>query len=416
VPSTSHPAAVVAASASAAAGLVHAAAAGSHAELTTLSRLFGVVAVLQIGWAAAMLLRRSRPVVLAGVVVNLGALAAWGITRSAGVSAVKGLEVAQGVGFADGLAAAAASVAALAGALSLSTAAVPRLARVATPAIVGVLALATVPAMATPHDHGSQDHGSQDHAEVASGDHPHDAHEADPGHEHDPDHEADPGHDHDEAHHDDDPAGTEPTDADLGYPAGFVSFLDRAPTPEQRERAERLIVETTEAMAAFPDEAAVQAAGFVSIGDGATGWEHYIHVDRIIDPAVLDPEGIESIVLKVHPDGTKEVASAMYLLPFGATMDDAPDIAGDLTVWHDHQNLCWDGVRVVGTTDATGSCVRGTFRPTQPMLHVWVIDHPCGPFAGIEGSHGEGCEHHAHADEGMAAAGDHPHASGTPEL
>jgi hypothetical protein len=74
-------------------------------------------------------------------------------------------------------------------------------------------------------------------------------------------------------------------------------------------------------------------------------------------------------------------------------MDDVPDIAGELTTWHDHQNLCWEGVRVVGTTDATGSCQRGVFRPTPPMLHVWIAEHPCGPFAGIEGSHGDGCAH-----------------------
>jgi hypothetical protein len=33
------------------------------------------------------------------------------------------------------------------------------------------------------------------------------------------------------------------------------------------------------------------------------------------------------------------------------------------------------------------------------MIHVWLIEHPCGPFAGIEGSHGEGCDH-GHGDHG----------------
>ncbi|HEU5084932.1 MAG TPA: hypothetical protein VFU14_16445 [Acidimicrobiales bacterium] len=405
MPSTSHPAALVAAAASTAAGLIHAAAAGSHAELTTLSRLFGAAAVLQIAWAAAVLLRRTRPVVLAGVAVNLGALAAWGVTRSAGISAIEGLEVAQDAGFPDTLAAGAAALAAFAGVLSLSVRSVPRLGRVAAPALVGVLALATVPAMATPHDHGIHAH---DEAGLAA------AHEHDDSHVHDDSH-ADGDHD---SHHDDDPAAV-PTEADLGYPVSFASWLDRADTATQRERAEQLIIDTTKAMAAFPDEAAIQAAGFVSIGDGGTGWEHYVHVQRIIDPRVLDPADIESIVLKVDPDGTKEVASAMYLLPFGSTMADVPDVAGDLTTWHDHQNLCWDGVRVVGTTDATGSCARGAFRPTQPMLHVWMIDHPCGPFAGIEGSHGSGCGH-AHdeapdAEAGVAAGDDHPHEPGTPE-
>jgi len=413
VPSTSHPAAILAASASAAAGLVHAAAAGSHAELTTLSRLFAAAALLQIGWAATVLVRRTRAVVLAGTAVNLGALAAWGVTRTAGISAVEGLEVAQDAGFPDTLAAVAAAVAALAGALSLTAPVLPRVGRAAVPAVVGVLALATVPAMATPHDHDSHGHGD---AEVAA------AHEHGDDHEHNPTHAHDESHadgDHD-AHHADDADDVDAEmAADLGYPTSFASWLDQAGSAAARDHAEQLIVDTTEAMQAFPDEAAVQAAGFVSIGDGGTGWEHYINVQRIIDPRVLDPADIESIVLRVNPDGTKDVASAMYLLPFGSTMADVPDVAGDLTVWHDHQNLCWDGVRVVGTTDATGSCARGAFRPTQPMLHVWMIDHPCGPFAGIEGSHGSGCDHHADGDTdrdvGMAAGDDHPHAPGAPE-
>ena len=413
MPSTSHPAALGAAAASAAAGLVHAAAAGSHAELTTLSRMFGVAAVLQIVWAAAVLVRRSRPVVLAGVAVNLGALAAWGTTRTAGVSAIEGLEVAQDAGFPDTFAAGAAALAAFAGVLSLAAPTVPRLGRVAVPALVGVLALATVPAMATPHDHGS--HGLGDTETAAAREHG-DDHAHDDSHVHDDSH-ADGDHD---THHDDGPsADAVPTEADLGYPVSFASWLDQADTDAGRDRAEQLIIETTKAMEAFPDEAAIQAAGFVSIGDGGTGWEHYVNVQRIIDPRVLDPADIESIVLRVHPDGTKEVASAMYLLPFGSTMADIPDVAGELTTWHDHQNLCWDGVRVVGTTDATGSCARGTFRPTQPMLHVWMIDHPCGPFAGIEGSHGSGCAHEhdapADAEVGVAAGDDHPHEPGTPE-
>jgi hypothetical protein len=37
----------------------------------------------------------------------------------------------------------------------------------------------------------------------------------------------------------------------------------------------------------------------------------------------------------------------------------------------------------------------GELRATSPMLHVWLEDHECGPFAGIEG-HGEGCAAHDH--------------------
>jgi hypothetical protein len=87
----------------------------------------------------------------------------------------------------------------------------------------------------------------------------------------------------------------------------------------------------------------------------------------------------------------------MYLLEPGATMDDVPDVAGDLTVWHDHQNLCWDeaGQRLAGVV-VDGRCrPGGEQRATTPMLHVWLDDQECGPFTGIEG-HGEGCAAHEH--------------------
>lgn len=387
----------LAAAASAVAGLVHASAAGSHAELGTLAVLFGLTAIAQLGWAALVVIRNERFVVVAGMVLQMGALGTWLAARTVGIAFVDGLDGAQTLGLQDGLAVGLEIVAFLGAGVSLLGIGSRALPRPLVPVLAAAMVVAVVPAMATEHDHTSHDH--DDTAEVAAGDDP-----AAHGHG---DHPGEA-----PAQAADQPDGVVPTTAELGYPAAFVSWLDTAETPAQRDAAETLLIETTEAMKAFPDEAAVQAAGYISIGDGGTGWEHYINVGLIADPAYLDPNGIESIVLKVNPDGTKEVASAMYLLPFGFTMDDAPDIAGDLTPWHDHQNLCWEGSRVVGTTDATGSCVRGDFRETQPMIHVWVMDHECGPFAGIEGSHGSGCSHGAHdaetAADGAAPDDGHP--------
>jgi hypothetical protein len=77
-------------------------------------------------------------------------------------------------------------------------------------------------------------------------------------------------------------------------------------------------------------------------------------------------------------------------------MEDVPDIAGSLTQWHDHRNLCWQGLRVVATTpDGTqAGCPAGTeLRLTPPMLHVWVVPNECGPFAGLEGHDSGNCNH-----------------------
>lgn len=187
---------------------------------------------------------------------------------------------------------------------------------------------------------------------------------------------------------------TVPVGTTTSTPTGPVITLDDPRlTAAQRDAAQTLLDRTHTAMARFPDEAAVLAAGYVSIGDGITGFEHFVHVGHLADGAVLDPDRIESIVLRVS-GGTKTVESAMYILEPGSTMEDVPDIAGELTTWHDHQNLCWEGIRVVAVTRDDGSCPRGEFRPTPPMLHVWLREQPCGPFAGIEGTHGDACSAH----------------------
>ena len=90
---SSSPALVVAAACSASAGMVHAAMAGSHAEHRLLAISFGVTALLQVAWAVAVLVRTaSRPVVLAGVGLQIAALGAWLASRSVGIGFVDGLQ------------------------------------------------------------------------------------------------------------------------------------------------------------------------------------------------------------------------------------------------------------------------------------------------------------------------------------
>src|SRR5262245_273800 len=99
----------VAAAASAGAGLVHAAAAGSHSDDTTLAWLFALCAVAQLGWAVGVVLRPHRLVIVTGVVLNAGCIAVWALTRSVGLGGPFG--AAEDVGFQDVLAAALAVVA-----------------------------------------------------------------------------------------------------------------------------------------------------------------------------------------------------------------------------------------------------------------------------------------------------------------
>ncbi len=170
-------------------------------------------------------------------------------------------------------------------------------------------------------------------------------------------------------------------------------------TSKQQARADELVADTKAGLVRWEDPAVATADGFRSIGDGRRpgGYEHYINSEYVADPGVLDPEHPESLVYQAHADGTGTLVSAMYILPPGSTIDDAPDLGSELAVWHDHDNLCWDDDGLAGIV-VNGTCVPGgEFRGTSaPMLHVWVVENPCGPFAGIEGGaggHGQSCDH-----------------------
>jgi hypothetical protein len=239
----------------------------------------------------------------------------------------------------------------------------------------------------TAHDHDSSASGASEHAHdptapadgTSSGGHDHS--DVPPG----APPATDPGHQHPS-----DPPTTP------GQPSGpIISVDDPRLTPSQQAAARDLIARTAAGMVAFPTAAAVEQAGYVSIGDGGTdGYEHYVHWSYLSDPFEVDPGHIESIVVKKNGDGTKTVVSAMYILSLGETMANVPDIAGTLTTWHDHTNLCWEGLHVVGTA-VNGVCAQGVLTVTPPMLHVWMVDNPCGPFAGID-DHGGACVIHDH--------------------
>lgn len=374
---------LIAAMASAGAGLAHAAAAGSHSGDATLMWLFALTAAAQLAWAGAMVLRSSRTLTLVGIVVNGGAVLAWVASRTVGLfGPLAGVE---SVGTQDLLAASLGAIAVVAAAFALRSSPSPQPARGAVVALAGALVLAlAVPAMAAQHTHGASHEHGHGHDEVAAS--------------------TSSGDDHASGNHGSGDGHASGDHASSGVASGvtgpIVSVDDPRLTHQQRRAATALLDQTREALTRFPDEAAVVAAGYRSIGDGRRvgGFEHFVHAGLMRDGRELDPDAIESIVLQRRADGSKAVMSAMYILEPGKTMADAPDIAGELTPWHDHQNLCWDesGTRLAGVV-VDGRCVPGgTFRPTPPMIHVWVDDPRCGPFTGIEGHGATTCDH-AHA-------------------
>ncbi|MCC5950553.1 MAG: S-layer homology domain-containing protein [Acidimicrobiia bacterium] len=157
-------------------------------------------------------------------------------------------------------------------------------------------------------------------------------------------------------------------------------------TPQQQAAADQLVEDVTEYLEenlATVNDAI--AAGYVMIAPpfGGAG-AHWLNVEYFTDGIVLDPARPESLMYA--SDGTVE--GAMFLME--SVGDPGPMIGGCLTVWHSHDNLCYtappaEGGSVIGFTDMGAGCwPPSMLRVTPEMLHVWVIDHPGGPFAGLE--------------------------------
>jgi hypothetical protein len=79
-----------------------------------------------------------------------------------------------------------------------------------------------------------------------------------------------------------------------------------------------------------------------------------------------------------------------------------------------HGDLCFstdppgpEGPRVASVTEVGGTCEAPLQKFTPvPMIHVWIVKHPCGPFAALEGV-GAG-----QVQEGEERLCDHAHGSG----
>jgi hypothetical protein len=182
-------------------------------------------------------------------------------------------------------------------------------------------------------------------------------------------------------------------------------------TPQQQAQAENLLAVTLLRLPKYADPAVAEADGYRSIGDGITGYEHFVNWGYIDDDKILDPDHPESLVYRVE-NGERHLEAAMFMLTRADTLDTVPDLGGRLVQWHIHDNLCYtadpEAPRVAGLTQPDGTCRPPLVKKDEvPMVHVWIVPHPCGPFAALEGI-GAG-----QIKEGEERLCDHVHGTGT---
>jgi len=419
-----------AAYASIGAGLIHGTAVGLHADHLTLSRVFLVMAAAQVVWGVVAITLSTWSVVAIGSVLNTAALGGWLLTRTTGISFIKGLEVSESPQPADTLCATLAALSLIAIVWAYVRRDVPTSSHVGVNAAYVCAAVTLVAAWSVtgnPHLHGelaTVDGGlaidargviiapSTDTTVVLDGD------------------VESAGSDVEGK----DSKGvvtttatavpttgpkqktTSTTSAPTTTVHGHVISSDQAKaaasgwprafnpavpinlsgiqgfTPEQGQRALALISNSQRDLPAFSSYQTAIAAGYVSIGDADTGFEHLIKYSLLNDGRFLETTAPESLVYQVSGT-TRTLVSAMFIASAGMASNDITltSYAGGLIQWHTHNNLCWRNVngvpKVVGVVDSAGNCPAGSVLQTNgaPMVHVWITPHACGPFAALEG-------------------------------
>jgi hypothetical protein len=178
--------------------------------------------------------------------------------------------------------------------------------------------------------------------------------------------------------------GHESTNASMGETGqtGHGHGPRVAVSADQLVAAARLVSEVQASAARFEDINVAREEGYQQSTPGLSGFPHFHNRSYASDGRILDPERPESLVYYRGPGGQMKFVGVMFLMPDGQS---GPQVGGPLTVWHTHDNLCYDtqSPRVAARATADGQCPPGSVLRAQTveMLHVWVVDHPGGVFA-----------------------------------
>jgi len=159
-------------------------------------------------------------------------------------------------------------------------------------------------------------------------------------------------------------------------------------TGAQLEAALRLIDATKASVSKYENESAAIRAGYKPMEPEGLAVMHYVNQAYFTEADILRPDHVQSLIYFNSKHGPVLIG-AMYIMPNLSTP--GPPIGGSLTVWHHHDNLCFDRTtrRIVAfahdassdTNEKSGTCPRGSSNGSTPeMLHVWLIANPGGPF------------------------------------
>ncbi len=154
-------------------------------------------------------------------------------------------------------------------------------------------------------------------------------------------------------------------------------------TTLELEAGARLVSDTIAGTKRFEDLKVAQSEGYFLLAGGRQGLAHYHNQAYHTDGKILDPQKPEELIYLRKSDGTAQLVGVMFLMP--SANQAGPRVAGPLTAWHAHDNLCFSASlgRISGFADANGKCAAGSvfMGKTPEMMHIWVLDNPNGVFS-----------------------------------
>jgi Domain of unknown function (DUF202) len=354
------------------AGVIHFAVSGEHYDVSWAhGTFFAVVAWLQLSWAVAVVLRPTRSLLTAGVLLNAGILGVWVVSRIWGVPIGPDAWTPESIAVSDALSSAfELGIVALALAVLVRPAVAQRRLppAVAVP-VVGIAglgvavvsSLAFTPALASSHnDHAAGGHATQSAA--AS------------GHQH----------------------GVTTLNGQQvkGVKAADVAAESQPDQPLDATTRATLKTQLTEARdfaLSYPTVADATGAGYRLAGGFAPGsGAHYITYSGLTRAGAFDPTKPISLIY----DGTNPASQVIGLMYYGLG-ESAPDgFAGPNDHWHRHSNVCIKNgpggldVPFPADQDVTAAQCAGVqgnlLKTTGYMVHAWVVpswESPLGVFS-----------------------------------
>ena len=169
-------------------------------------------------------------------------------------------------------------------------------------------------------------------------------------------------------------------DAQHVHAGAILQPTNKAATPQQVAAAAQLYADTKAAILPYEDWHRAWAAGFRPGGPANLPSTHWMNQRNVDAGYVMDPRHPQGLVYANTRRGPVLIGAMFQMKRIGQF---GPDPGGPLTAWHQHENICFTPLGFeFSLMTPLATCPIGSIDlSASPMLHVWIVDNPTGPFA-----------------------------------